>query len=191
MKKRINLLIKQKKYLQEEKLFYYLKISTYVIFAIFFISFIFNTLFLIQNKKNLDLKKKEKEMYLQFLLKNKEVEAKFVYFQNKSSQVKNILKNDVNFYPYYSLLKESLKYASPEPVIESISINKDRTTTFVLGFDSTSQLLVFFKFAESPEFLKNFSELSLHQFSLEENKEVKNYTLGLIGKFSLLDETKN
>jgi len=191
MRKRINLLTKQKKYLQEEKLFYYLRIASYITAVIFFIFFIVNLLFLAQNKKNLDLKKKEKEMYLQFLLKNKEVEAKFVYFQNKSSQVKNILKNDVNFYPYYILLKESLKYASPEPVIESISINKDRTTSFVLGFDSTSQLLVFFKLAESPEFLKNFSELSLHQFSLEENKEVKNYKLGLLGKFNLLDENKD
>lgn len=191
MKKRINLITKQKKYLQEEKLFYYLKISTYIIFAIFFVCIAVNLSFLVKSKKNLELKKKEKEMYLQFLLKNKEVEAKFVYFQNKSSQIKNILKNDVNFYPYYTLLKDSLKYASPEPVIESIVINKDRRTTFMLGFESTQQLLAFFKFAESPEFLNNFSELSLHQFSLEERKEVKNYKLGLVGKFNLLNETKD
>lgn len=191
MKKNINLLIKQKKYLNEEKFFYYLKIYTYVLFSVFFISIIINLFFLIQNSKKIDLKKREKETYLQYLLKNKEVEAKFVYFRNKSSQIENILENDVNFYPYYNLLKDGLKYASPEPVIESIAINKDRTTSFMLGFDSTPQLLAFLKFAESPDFLKNFSELSLHQFNLEENKDVKNYKLGLVGKFNLIDETKN
>ncbi|NMB83753.1 hypothetical protein GYA28_00510 [Candidatus Roizmanbacteria bacterium] len=191
MKKRINLLVKQKKYLQIEELFKYIKLGVVVTTVIFFVIISVYLLLLSSSKRKIDILIVEKKQLLEYVLKNKEVEAKFKYFHGKNSQIQTIMKNDVNFYPYYSLLKESLKNASPEPVLESVVIDRTRATTFTLSFNNLTSLLTFLKYAESPGFLSNFSELSLHQFGIDQKNNEKTYSANLVGKFIQLNENKN
>lgn len=191
MKKGINLIIKQKKYLLYEKFFYYLRlvlVFTSIFFLIVLIVFFF---VLFSKERRLERLMTDKKNYLDILNKNKEVEAEFVYFRNKQKRLISIINQDVNFLPYYHLVTESLKSASPEPKLDMIVINKDRSINFTLIFNDSNSTILFLKFAESDQFLKNFSQLIISQFNIELTKGNKNYHLYFIGKLNPINETKN
>ena len=181
MKKRINLLITQKKYLNLESLFEKLKIFSIFCFFIILIGSLVAYYFLLQQKREIDLLSDQKKEVLEFLLQNKQVEAKFVYFGNKQKQLTENLKEDVNFLPYYNLLKESL---NADAGLESVSIDKSKTVTFNLNFADYSDLLNFLRVAENDDFLKNFNQLTLVKFNRDElQKEKNNFKLSFSGKF--------
>ena len=113
------------------------------------------------------------------------MEAKFIYFRNKERQVSKILTEDVNFYPYYNLLKDSLQSSSPEATLETVLIDKNKTVNFMVSFESYQSLLEFFKFAESDNFLANFSTLVLSNFSNAKSVPQR-YELGFKGAFQQL-----
>jgi len=191
MKKGINLITKQKKYLRYEVFFKTLRTLLLVMVVLFFIILIPSFLTVIQNNKKLDQLYLEKKNLLEYLSANKEVEAEFIYLRNKQSQIAKIIQEDVNFLPYYNLLTDSLKQASPSPILDAIIITKDRTVNFTLRFDDPSSITSFLKFAESESFLKNFSQLYISQFNLESQKGSKNYQLLLIGKLNSINEIKD
>lgn len=183
MKKRINLLSKQKKYLNFENLLQRLRLTILIIgILVLFLDIGFFAI-LIKQRSELDSVNEQKKSLLTFLVANKEAEAKFIYLRTKESQVSNFLKNDVNFFPYYNLLNESLQSASPQARLDSVLINKDRATEFTVGFDDFVALSSFFKFTESPVFLDNFSELTLGGFNILQ-QEKKTYQLSFKGKFA-------
>lgn len=183
MKKRINLLSKQKKYLNFENLLQRLRLAILVIgIVVLFLDIGFFAV-LIKQKTELDLVNEQKKGLLTFLVANKEAETKFIYLRTKENQVANFLKNDVNFFPYYNLLNESLQSASPQARLDSVLIDKDRATEFAVGFDDFVALLSFFKFTETPVFLNNFSELTLGGFNIIQ-QEKKSYQLSFKGKFT-------
>lgn len=190
MKKRINLLTKHEKYRTIEEVFQKLRWLLGLLTGGFFVAYAFLFLFLSQQRTKINTLLAEKQTLLGFLLQNKEVEAKFIYFSGKYKQLNSILKDDVNFYPYYNLLNESLKSASPTPSLSSLVINKDKTTTFTLTFDDLNSLVSFLKFTESDVFVKNFSELTLISFASDQKSINKstvsknlNYKLDFKGKF--------
>ena len=145
----------------------------------------------IQNNKKLDVLYTEKKNLLEYLAQNKEVEAEFVYLRNKQSQITKIIDEDVNFLPYYNLLTDSLKQASPSPILDAIIITKDRTINFTLKFNDSNSIISFLKFAESESFLKNFSQLFISQFNLQSKKGSPSYQLLLLGKLNPINEIKN
>lgn len=187
MKNRINLLSKQEKYLKLARLFESLRIGIMVLgLAIFTLDIIFFG-FLIRQKRQLDLLSTEKKKILDFLLANKEAEAKFVYFRNKENQISALLKNDVQFYPYYNVLNTSLSSASPSGRLESLIIDKNKEVEFSVGFNDIASLTSFFKFAESESFLSNFAKLNLNGFNIGKQGG-KSYQLGFKGKFNNLKQ---
>lgn len=189
--KRINLLTKQKKYTDISNLFFKLKYLTGFIVLIFLLSYIFFAIVLSGQQNTLSVLESQKKSLLEYLLQNKQVEAKFVYFRSKERQLSEILKDDVNFYPYYNLLQDSLKSSSPEAALENVVIDKNKTVTFSIGFKDNNSMLDFFKFAESDEFLKNFSQLILNTFSSSVLATSNSYKLEFKGVFSQLNETAN
>jgi len=182
MTRRINLLSKQEKYLKLEGLFSKLRFVILIMGVIVFIVDIVFFAILIGQKNNLDNRLNEKKSLLQFLVTNKEAEARFIYLRNKEQQISTDLKNDVNFYPYYNLLNNSLKSSSPVASLDSVTIDKTKGVDFSVGFTDFNSLSSFFKFAESDDFLKNFTSLNLEGFNTVSQAQ-KGYSLNFKGKF--------
>lgn len=187
MKKGINLLVKQQKYLNLEKAFKKLKFLVAVLFVIFLSSNLLLFFLSTRQKSNIERISGEKKELLDYLIQNKQVEAKFVYFRNKQRQLSNILKEDVNFYPYYELLTQSLAPV-PQAVLETVTIDKSKVVNFIVSFPDYSSMLVFFKIAESEAFLKNFNRLVLNQFTNSVNAGQR-YQLIFKGSFIPLNES--
>jgi len=189
MKKGINLLKTQKRFIHLENFFSKIKGGTILIFFIFLTTYLVFYYLLFLQKQKIDGLVSQKKVLLDFFLQNKEVEAKFVYFRNKQKQISNILKEDVNFFPYYNLLKESLKQVNVEAQLDSVVIDKSKSVSFSLSFNNYSGLLSFLKFAESDDFLENFNQLSLINFSRDDKQTQRNdYKLNFSGKFINLNE---
>lgn len=190
MKKRINL-FREKPQLDfisvnAQRIKKTLTIVGVITFAIF--------LLLIIQTVQLDLKladlNSKKETYLRYLLADKDTEANMRYFKSKQTQLNNFLKEDANFLPYYTILKQSLDQSGNTATLDTITIDKNRETRFIVKFSNYDDMLLFLKYIESDSFLKNFSSLSLDSFNLSQNiSSVKNYQLELKGIFKELKET--
>jgi len=130
---------------------------------------------------------KKKETYLKYLMDEKEAEVNVRYFKSKQTQMNAFLKNDANFLPYYSVLKKSLDEGVAKPILDTIDIDKDRKTTFIVRFSSYAEMDLFLKYIESEDFLKNFSSLSLQSFSINKQTVTGNrFELELKGVFKEL-----
>lgn len=154
-----------------------------------FLFFVF--VFLIIQVVNLDTAQQEllqkKETYLKYLLDEKEAEVNVRYFKSKQTQMNTFLKNDANFLPYYTVLKQSLDEAESKPILDTIDIDKDRNTRFIVRFTNYDEMDLFLKYIESEVFLKNFSSLSLQTFSINKQTVSGNrFELELKGKFKEL-----
>lgn len=154
-----------------------------------FIFFIF--VFLIIQVVNLDTAQQsllhKKETYLKYLLDEKEAEVNVRYFKSKQTQMNTFLKNDANFLPYYTVLKKSLDEAESKPILDTIDIDKDRNTRFIVRFTNYDEMDLFLKYIESEVFLKNFSSLSLQTFSINKQTVSGNrFELELKGTFKEL-----
>jgi len=132
---------------------------------------------------------KKKETYLRYLLDEKNIEANIRYFKSKQAQVDAFLKEDAQFVPYYEVLKKSLgETTNDKATLEVIDIDKDRNTRFVVKFNNTDEMLLFLRYVENEEFLKNFQSLTLQSFSLNQQlKKGSSYQLELRGVFKELN----
>ncbi len=185
MKNRINLLSKQERYLRLETFFQMLRLGILVLGIVVFLIDVVFFGFLIAQRKQLDSVSSEKKKVLDYLVANKEAEAKYVYFRNKENQISTFLKNDVHFFPYYNVLNASLNSASPPARLDSLIIDKTKEVEFAVGFEDFPALTSFFKFAETNAFLDNFTELKLNGFNItKQGKSI--YLLGFKGKFKEL-----
>ena len=189
MKKRINLLKANKNFVDREAVFSELK-NTFVVF--FFILLLVNIsiyFYLIRQNQEITQIAEQKKFLIEFFVQNKEADAKFAYFRNKEGQLKDILRQDVSFYPYYNLLKTSLDKFAVGAELYSVTIDKTKTTNFTIIFEEYEHLISFLKFAESEEFLKNFNQLSMVDFTKNETQLTKNdYRLNFSGKFINLSD---
>lgn len=194
MKHGINLLTKQKRYQDIEKIFKKLKIGLVFLVLLFLTAYLLIFIELFNQKKTIDSLSLQKTSYLQTLTQNKEVEAQFIYFVSKEKQISTLLKNDVKFYPYYNLLNDSLSSSSPSATLQTLVINADRSSEFEVGFNDLVSLLNFLKFSESDIFLRNFTSLHLTNFtavtsqnnnpaSVTPSASSKNYSLHFKGIF--------
>lgn len=167
------------------------KFKAYLTGAGFFIFIFF--IFLINQVYSLDMQQqrllKKKETYLKYLLEEKEIEANMRYFKSKQTQLNNFLKEDANFRPYYEVLVNSIGETSTNAVLDTIEIDKNRTTRFVVKFTNDEEMLQFLKNIESEDFLKNFISLSLQNFNLNKNvAKSSRYQLELRGVFKELSK---
>lgn len=187
MKKRINLLIYHDKYKKTEKIF--LEFKKFIYFFLFFsILTTFFILIILNNKKNeLNQLIKEKKYLESFLREKKDVDIVYQIFSNKFSQIKNILDSDVNFYPYYKIINDSLKKATISAFLESITITKNKETNFTISFKDFNALINFLDFIEDENYLSNFSQLTLKNINLKQkttsNQANQEYNLDFTGQF--------
>lgn len=185
MKKRINLITKQKKYKSVEKFFGNLRYGTFISVGLFAVISLGIFILLTAQKNDVTKLNNEKQELYSYVTANKEAEAKYVYFRNKQKQISDILKDDVNFYPYYQVLQSSLGESSSEAVLDALELDKSRVTKFTISFASYDILISYFKLFESQDFLKNFDELSVVKFNpIELSKD--RYQLNFTGKFKHL-----
>lgn len=155
-----------------------------IVLFIFFLYLISQVLQL--NSKQQDLLKK-KEIYLKYLLNEKDTEANMQYFNGKQIQVDTFLKDDAHFLPYYEVLKKSLEETSSNVILDTIDIDKLRNTRFIVKFKNSDEMLIFLRYIESEEFLKNFISLTLQSFNLDKQQTKGNrYQLELQGVFKEL-----
>ena len=184
MKNRINL-FKRKPQLDyisinAQKFKNYLTVFGVLLFFIFI--FLMSQIYSI-NKMQKDLLKK-KETFLLYLLNEKTIEASIRYFKSKQAQVDTFLKEDAHFLPYYEVLKNSLGETKDKAILDTIDIDKNRKTKFIVRFNNTEDMLLFLRYIESEDFLKNFVSLSIQNFSLNQQlKKGSNYQLELQGVF--------
>ncbi|OGK23592.1 hypothetical protein A3A46_04655 [Candidatus Roizmanbacteria bacterium RIFCSPLOWO2_01_FULL_37_13] len=182
MKKGINLLKKQKRYISLDQIFKGLKVVVIIEILLFLAVYPIFYFLLSRQKKNIDLLSSQKKNLLEFFIENKITDAKFIYFRSKQKQLSSIVKQDANFFPYYNLLKESFKTVGVEAGLESFLIDETKAVSFRVGFENYSILVDFLRFAESEDFLKHFSQLVLINFSNVDATE-KAYKLSFSGTF--------
>ena len=163
--KRINLFVKQKKYLQVEKYFAWLRYGLIGLVVVFIIFNAVSFFFLLKQQQEIKTLNSTSKQYLDFLIKNNNVEAKFIFYKNKNNEFNKIIGNDVNFLPYYEVLNDSLKKSTSSALLSALTINKDRTTDFSVSVGNYDSALVFIKYAETESFLNSFESLSLTQFT--------------------------
>ncbi|OGK21806.1 hypothetical protein A2866_03530 [Candidatus Roizmanbacteria bacterium RIFCSPHIGHO2_01_FULL_39_8] len=182
MKKGINLLIKQDQYIKYERVFKQLKLVL-VLFCIVAL-FEYIGLYIVvqrQRQKTVELQNQNQTL-LNYIVQNKQVEANLVFFRQKEQQLVTILKTDVNFYPYYQLLTDSLLQYGPQAKLVSLTMDNERQSEFTLQFPDYAGMLTFFKFAETDEFVTNFDSLVLSNFTATPGEQ-QSYQLVFKGTF--------
>lgn len=195
MKKRINLFSRKKRF--DVFAAYAVKIRRFgtlagiIFFAIFAV--LMYQIFLIQ-KDIRDLAKK-KQLYLSILLDEKDVEANIRYFKGKQTQLTNFEKDDAHFLPYYQVLVSTVGTASNAALLDSVEIDKNRNTAFIVKFNDYDSMVSFLKYVESSAFLSNFDALSMASLSLsrpnagsKQQNLNKNYQLQFKGKFKQIND---
>lgn len=182
MKKKINLLLRQKKYQQIAAKIEYTKnilfIGIFIIFLLVIISFL-GYMYMRKKFESLLLQKKA---LLTFIVDNRKEEAGYIYFSNKEMQISNIIRNDLNYGPYYEFLRGIVTTSTDEGRLESLAMDKDRKVNFVLTLPDYSSVLSFLSSIESNAFLSHFKSLSLTHFSTFESP-YQSYKLEFKGQF--------
>ncbi|MBI2051950.1 hypothetical protein HYT33_04280 [Candidatus Roizmanbacteria bacterium] len=189
-KTRINLLAGRQNYARIEKYFAWIRWATIGYAAFLLIASGIFSFFLFQQNTQIQSSLEEKRLYLTELGGKKENEAKLIYLAKKMGAYDRFIRDDARFVPYFTLLTETLKSTTESALLSSFVLDKTRTVEFTLSFDDVEAMLESFKFIESPQFLKNFEELSLSQFTSQGEKQ-KKYALTFEGKFINLDAEKN
>lgn len=178
-KKRINLFENQTEYQKIERLFYYFRISTFLLLFVFLLTFFVSNFKLIADKRRLEQLFNQKKYLLETSRNQTVEEAKINLIKNKYLDIQLFLNEDAHFLPYYSLLAESLKFATPEPTLLTFKIDKEKNTEFKLGFSTFNQMVSFLTFIEKEDFLNKFETIVLEGFSTIESK----MELSFKGKF--------
>jgi hypothetical protein len=185
MKKHINLLLKRPGFKKVEVFFDYFKIIT-VFIGFCSLASAFVLLLLIGSvKAEYNGLLNQKTQYLQDISQKQDIEKKALYINQKSSAVNTILKNDLNFLPYYTLLQQYLPLDSNSASIESIEYNNKREVQIVLAFSDYTEFYNSLSNLQNEQFLSIFEVLKLQSFSITEEKN-NIYRLSLAGKFKAI-----
>lgn len=185
MKKYINLLSQKKDYQKKEKFFRLFR-GTTTLLGIITILFLLTIFFIDEKikKEHQTLLSKKKDFLNQLILK-KDVEKQIIYFNEKSNFFNKILKEDINFLPYYRVLKTYLPVSTQSADISLIKYNNTKKVEFALAFSNYQDLYNSLSNLENEKFLNLFDDLTLNSINLSETK-IKNYQLSFKGRFKTL-----
>lgn len=120
------------------------------------------------------------------IIKNAEVKTGINYFNQKNNLLSDILKNDVNFLPYYNKLNEFIPVSTEEATISNVNFDNKRQIGFTLNFNSYEEFVGFLGALQDKSFLEIFDKLTLESFSIREGELVK-YSLQLVGTMKPLE----
>lgn len=196
MKKRINLFARKKRF--NSFALYSIKIRKYgaVAGVLLFFIFIFFVYLMVDTQRKMSELTMKKQQYLTYLLNEKDTEASIRFFKGKQTQLTKFLGDDAQFVPYYAILRNALMDSTESAALDSVEIDKNRVTDFVVRFQDYESMVSFLKFVESNEFLRFFDELSMASLNLTRDADlltkktasVKNYQLQFKGKFKAINE---
>ena len=185
-KKRINLLLRKRDYHQVELFFHILRLSVYGIGL--FLVVVIIIVFWVSQKQSKQLSSLMKEQRnIQLAIKKKQdVKERLLLLSVKNSQLKKFMGNDVNFLPYYKLLRETISHSTTAAILDNVVVDKDKNVNFDVLFPDYNSFIDFFSFAESDDFLSKFQRLSLNSFVADE-ESVNKYDLSFSGVFKNLN----
>ena len=197
MKKRINLLRKKKHFSRFVSIAHNIKQYGTLFGIVFFVLFVFVVFqTIVLHNESGDLIKK-KQLYLSLLAEQKDIEANTRFFKGKLTQMGKFEADDARFVPYYNVLLNAIGSSSQSAVLDTVDIDKNRKTSFVVKFKDYEGMISFLKYVESDLFLKNFDELSMASLNLSReiastnrvNTQLnKSYQLQFQGKFKLIND---
>jgi hypothetical protein len=180
MRKRANLLLQKKDYFKLEKYFYYFRGFTVgfgIVSIIILIIIVYMMIGLRLENDRINLQISDNQKYIN---KNADIKTGINYFNQKNNLLSDILKNDVNFLPYYNKLNEFIPVSTEEAAISNVNFNNKREIGFTLNFNSYDEFISFLGALQNQSFLEIFDKLSLESFSIREG-ELTKYALQLIG----------
>ncbi|PIY68591.1 hypothetical protein COY90_05125 [Candidatus Roizmanbacteria bacterium CG_4_10_14_0_8_um_filter_39_9] len=195
MKKRINLFARKKRF--DSFVSYSVNIRKYgaVVGVLLFCLFMFFVYLVVNTQRRMSDLTKQKQQYLSYLLTEKDTEASIRFFKGKQTQLTKFLSDDAQFVSYYAILRNALMDSTESAVLDSVEIDKNRDTVFVVRFQTYESMVSFLKYVESTEFLRFFDELSMASLNLTRDvsavaktSSVKNYQLQFKGKFKAINE---
>lgn len=202
MKKRINLFSRKKRFNAFAAVAAKVKKAGTIAGVLLFGVFIFVIIQTFSVRSQLQDLTKKKQLYLTVLSDEKDTEANIRYFKGKQTQLVNFEKDDARFVPYYSVLLGVLHTSSTQSAaLDTVEIDHNRNTSFIVKFNDNKSMLSFLKYVESDEFLNNFESLSLESLSLSmevksdtanayAKKSSRNFQLQFEGKFKELNDKK-
>lgn len=190
MRKKANLLIGEENYKKYEKIFFQLRVFSLLAVVITFLTSFVILLILVKKQENYQKLLQEKEKLI-FLLstKNKKM-ALITTASERFDFALDALENDANFLPYYDLIINSLflQQATSSAKLTYFQIDKNRKFEFSVTFSDVDEMLNYFKHFESKDFLSNFEEISLNNFSLVSDKTTTSgFNLKFLGKFKKIN----
>lgn len=181
-KKAINLLTDRKDYAKLERFVRMLRRGS-LIYSFLLLLFV-GVLLYIYFRQTAEIRSliEIKKQNINILSAKRDQEKKLVYAANKVKALDRFLLDDARFFPYYNLLVNSLNTSTESAQLSSLVIDKNRNFNFKLSFNNFGDLLNYFKYAESQDFLKNFEQLALSDFKSRRESGSK-YELSFEGKF--------
>lgn len=190
MKKRINLLYSRKNYAQIRNLVKYFRLFTYFLGLVTIVAL--SSVFALKSlmKTKYDLAAGKKQELLKESIRNKDLEHDALFMNDKSIAFNEYLSQDVNFLPYYRILRNYLPVSTSSASINLIGYDNKRNTSFTIEFSAYEDFIGFIENVEDEKFLSIFEKLQLESFSISE-KKAANYRLRLVGKFKPTDEITN
>lgn len=190
MSQAINLLRKRQLYKHKEKIFAIFRLMT-VVFGGFCVGALVMMFYL---KTNAQLKNKallgKKEQYLTELLTKKDVEKQVLYFNDKSIAFDKILKEDVNFLPYYRLLSSRLPTATGAATLSDVTYNNKGEVSFALTFPDYNSFYNVLNDFQNQSFLNIFEKLSLGSFKVGNESGTTEYKISLQGNLEPIKDEK-
>lgn len=200
MKKRLNLFSRKKRFNAFAAYAIQVKRIGTILGIILFAAFLYVIIQIFTLRTQLQDQAKKKELYLSVLSSEKDIEANIRFFKGKQTQLYNFEKDDARFAPYYLILRNVvLTSSSNSASLDTIEIDKNRDTNFVVKFQDYDATVQFLKYIESDEFLNNFESLSMASLNLSREvpgvsrartaqKVNKNYQLQFKGRFKELND---
>ncbi len=182
-KKAINLLADRKDYAKLERYVRMLRWGS-LIYSFLLLVFV-GTLLYIHFKQTVKIQSliEIKKQNINILSTKRDQEEKLIYAANKVKALDRFLLDDARFFPYYNLLVNSLNTATESSELSTLSIDKNRNFNFKLSFNNFDDLLNYFKYMESADFLKNFEKLILSDFQSSGISSSNRYELSFQGRF--------
>lgn len=182
MKKRINLFSKKKQQEPIPTLAITLRSYGILFSSITIVLAIISGIVLYFQYQQLNQLDTEVSQLQQFISSDSQIQGNIVFFVNKKEQLRKFLNDDADFEYYYTILQEQLSQSGADTKLESMSLDIDGNTSFIIQFtefDSSERLMNLF---ESETFLNNFEILKLQSFMVgQQNTGVFELKFG--GKF--------
>lgn len=166
MKKHINLLHKNREYERIEQVFFRFRRITLFLGLVAF--FLVLGLFFLQKQSESTYSQllNTKGLYLKQQIQIKDMQQKVVYADDKTNFIKTVSKMDLNFAPYYALLKQSffdnlVDSSSQSATIDTLHFDNKRDVQIKMTIQNEEALTLFLKTLESDQFLRLFQSVEL------------------------------